>query len=269
MIDSFAAWIRQLDEEIIQAEYGYEPGEFTVYPDLWRGAFDSGKTPLEAFKSALKAFDEDRKRRTNQRGRRMSYEDLIARLRDLDAKSETWTINDEAADALEHMAQSHDVLVAEIATLQAEIAAARENHAEAEKECDRLHASEFKWRSKFIDAYAGAEAAEARADLETKFMSAFHMIDAKTAEEHASKWMDANFAEAIYIVKGSNREIIKSALTTAFQVAEARGVLSAEARVKELEADLQHSEQCREELLAEKNGLHDRDGYLRRFGGRR
>lgn len=53
--DPFDQWIETLDEEVIQGEYGYERGEFTVYPDHWRGMFDEGLTPLQAFKRALDA----------------------------------------------------------------------------------------------------------------------------------------------------------------------------------------------------------------------
>lgn len=52
----FDEWIRELDEDVIQAEYGYEDGEFTVYPELWRAMFDEGLSPGQAFKRALDAF---------------------------------------------------------------------------------------------------------------------------------------------------------------------------------------------------------------------
>ena len=56
----FDAWICELDEDVIQADYGYERGEFTVYPELWRPLFLEGLTPMEAFVRALKAFGEER-----------------------------------------------------------------------------------------------------------------------------------------------------------------------------------------------------------------
>ncbi len=51
----FDEWIRALDEDVIQAEYGYEDGEFTVYPEHWRPMFNEGLTPEAAFKRALSA----------------------------------------------------------------------------------------------------------------------------------------------------------------------------------------------------------------------
>lgn len=52
----FDEWIRELDEDVIQADYGYEDGEFTVYPEHWRPMFNEGITPAQAFKRALDAF---------------------------------------------------------------------------------------------------------------------------------------------------------------------------------------------------------------------
>jgi hypothetical protein len=51
----FEDWCRALEEDVIQAEYGYERGEFTVYPSLWYDLYVEGVTPLEAFKRALRA----------------------------------------------------------------------------------------------------------------------------------------------------------------------------------------------------------------------
>lgn len=57
----FDEWIRVLDEDVIQDEYGYEDGEFAIFPELWRGMFDGGLTPAAAFRRALDAHDEARK----------------------------------------------------------------------------------------------------------------------------------------------------------------------------------------------------------------
>ena len=54
--DKFDAWIDELDETIIQGEYGYEPGEFTVYPSHWRPLYEEGLTPAQAFRRALDAY---------------------------------------------------------------------------------------------------------------------------------------------------------------------------------------------------------------------
>lgn len=64
---SFDAWIIELDEQVIQGEYGYEPGEFTVYPEHWRGSFRAGLTPHEAFRQALEAHEEQRREEERQR----------------------------------------------------------------------------------------------------------------------------------------------------------------------------------------------------------
>jgi hypothetical protein len=53
--EKFQEWVRQLDEDVIQAEYGYERGEFTVTPTLWHPLYAEGLTPAEAFKRALAA----------------------------------------------------------------------------------------------------------------------------------------------------------------------------------------------------------------------
>lgn len=57
----FQRWIDILREDVIETEYGYEPGEFTVYPDLWRPLFKEGLTPQQAFKRALDGFAEQRR----------------------------------------------------------------------------------------------------------------------------------------------------------------------------------------------------------------
>lgn len=54
MIDEkFDSWIDQLETDVVQQEYGYEPGEFTVYPEHWRDLFDAGLTPQQAFRRAI------------------------------------------------------------------------------------------------------------------------------------------------------------------------------------------------------------------------
>ena len=49
----FDAWIRMLDEDVIQGEFGYEPGEFNIFPSLWRHLYDEGITPKQAWRRAL------------------------------------------------------------------------------------------------------------------------------------------------------------------------------------------------------------------------
>lgn len=60
--EKFREWIRVLDEEVVQAEYGYERGEFTIYAGHWHDHYLQGLTPAQSFKRALDAFAEDRER---------------------------------------------------------------------------------------------------------------------------------------------------------------------------------------------------------------
>jgi hypothetical protein len=53
--EPFDAWMQSLNEDVIQGEYGYEEGEFTAYPTLWRPLYDEGLTPQDAFARALAA----------------------------------------------------------------------------------------------------------------------------------------------------------------------------------------------------------------------
>ena len=39
---NFTDWIDDIQEKVIQNEFGYEPGVFTVYPSEWRNLFDEG-----------------------------------------------------------------------------------------------------------------------------------------------------------------------------------------------------------------------------------
>lgn len=54
---TFDNWIRELDEQVIQGEYGYERGEFDVFPENWRQLFDRAMTPQEAFRHALNVME--------------------------------------------------------------------------------------------------------------------------------------------------------------------------------------------------------------------
>lgn len=77
--ERFDRWIDELTEEVIQGEYGYEPGEFTVYPDQWRPLYDEGLTPEQAFRRALDAFADERQRRDREKA------ELWARIQAADA----------------------------------------------------------------------------------------------------------------------------------------------------------------------------------------
>lgn len=60
---NFQDWIQELDESVIQGEFGYERGEFTVYPSEWRPLFNKGLTPGQAWQKALDAFAAERAER--------------------------------------------------------------------------------------------------------------------------------------------------------------------------------------------------------------
>lgn len=68
----FDEWIRKLDEDVIQGEYGYERGEFTVYPSLWRQLFNEGLTPGQAWRRALQAFGEQHQK--DERAKQENWE---------------------------------------------------------------------------------------------------------------------------------------------------------------------------------------------------
>ena len=60
-MSAFQKWIDDLKENVIEGEFGYEPGEFTVYPDHWRPLFKEGLTPRQAWQRALDGFAEARR----------------------------------------------------------------------------------------------------------------------------------------------------------------------------------------------------------------
>lgn len=59
--EPFGRWIEELNTSVIEAEYGYEPGEFSVSPSDWEHLYREGLSPLDAFKRALRAADDARK----------------------------------------------------------------------------------------------------------------------------------------------------------------------------------------------------------------
>jgi hypothetical protein len=63
---NFQDWIQELDEAVIQGEFGYERGEFTVYASEWRPLFDEGLTPSQAWQRALDALAAERAERDRQ-----------------------------------------------------------------------------------------------------------------------------------------------------------------------------------------------------------
>lgn len=63
LTEPFREWLRELEEDVIQAEFGYEPGEFTVYWTHWKPLYDEGLTPAAAWQRALDGFVNARRER--------------------------------------------------------------------------------------------------------------------------------------------------------------------------------------------------------------
>lgn len=89
MTKKFGEWLRILDDDVIQGEFGYEPGEFTVYSSHWEPLFKEGLTPREAWQRALDGFAQ--KRRDDDQAKAANYARILA--------------EDEAAVARERAAQ--------------------------------------------------------------------------------------------------------------------------------------------------------------------
>lgn len=58
--NEYRDWLRELEDEVIVGEFGYEPGEFTVYPEAWASLFAEGLEPRAAWQRALDAHSEAR-----------------------------------------------------------------------------------------------------------------------------------------------------------------------------------------------------------------
>lgn len=58
--DDFDRWVRELDEDVIQGEYGYEQGEFSVFPSLWWSLYHRKLSPRDAWLVALNEHKKER-----------------------------------------------------------------------------------------------------------------------------------------------------------------------------------------------------------------
>jgi hypothetical protein len=79
--EGFDTWIDALTDDVVQDEYGYEPGEYAVYPEAWRPMFLEGLTPSQAFKRALDAHADARREEEAERAanwKRIQAEDAAA-----------------------------------------------------------------------------------------------------------------------------------------------------------------------------------------------
>lgn len=65
--DDFDQWLTELEEDVIQGDYGYEPGEFSVFPDHWEPLWREGLTPAAAFRRAIDAASEAMREREDVR----------------------------------------------------------------------------------------------------------------------------------------------------------------------------------------------------------
>lgn len=77
----FREWILKLDDEVIQGEFGYEPGEFSIYTEHWYPLFREGLTPREAWQRALDAATaarEEREREKEENWKRIQAADAAA-----------------------------------------------------------------------------------------------------------------------------------------------------------------------------------------------
>ncbi|AIB11820.1 hypothetical protein ABAZ39_07375 [Azospirillum argentinense] len=83
---AFRTWLQHLEEDVIQGEYGFEPGEFSVFPEYWRQMFTDGLTPQQAYRRALDAFsagrdEEDRQRKDNWERIQVADAEALAKAR--------------------------------------------------------------------------------------------------------------------------------------------------------------------------------------------
>ncbi len=61
--NAYREWLIELEEDVIQGEFGYERGEFTVYTTHWSPLYEEGLTPRQAWQRALDGFAQARKDR--------------------------------------------------------------------------------------------------------------------------------------------------------------------------------------------------------------
>lgn len=67
----YAEWLDTLREKVIEEEFGYEPGEFTVYAESWSSLYAEGLSPRDAWQRALDGAAE--RRRQDDEERKANY----------------------------------------------------------------------------------------------------------------------------------------------------------------------------------------------------
>jgi len=74
--NAYREWIIDLETNVIQEEFGYEPGEFTVYMTHWATLYEEGLTPRQAWQRALDGFAQ--KRRDDEAARQANYARIVS-----------------------------------------------------------------------------------------------------------------------------------------------------------------------------------------------
>lgn len=120
--EAYLAWLRDLEERVIQGEHGYEPGEFGVYPESWAQMYEDGLTPDAAWRRAMEAHAQAR--RDEDAAQKARYElikrdDQIAIL-----SAERDRLSEEAAalrEERERLREAGATLLAEARTAHSEL----------------------------------------------------------------------------------------------------------------------------------------------------
>lgn len=74
--DAYRVWLTSLNDDVIEGEFGYEPGEFTVYSSRWIPLYEEGLTPREAWQRALDGFAQ--KRRQDNETKLANYARIVS-----------------------------------------------------------------------------------------------------------------------------------------------------------------------------------------------
>ena len=75
--DAYRAWLDTLEHDVIEDEFGYEPGEFTIYTTHWATFYEEGITPRQAWQRALDGFAN--KRREDDAAKAANYARIVSK----------------------------------------------------------------------------------------------------------------------------------------------------------------------------------------------
>ena len=73
---AYRLWLDELEQDVIQGEFGYEPGEFTVYTTHWADLYEEGLTPRMAWQRALDGYAN--KRREDDEAKAANYARIVS-----------------------------------------------------------------------------------------------------------------------------------------------------------------------------------------------